>query len=84
MNLLKLLSLLLPSYTPQSGDDTREVLRDYPGCGQLGDKNKKECFWSCGWGPNPAKELDVTGLSALLYDKLEDLGMCQALFKVYF
>ena len=75
MNLIQLLSLLLPSYPKQSADDTREVLRDYPGCGQLGDISKKECYWSCDWGHNPLYGLNETGILALIEDKIGHISI---------
>ena len=62
------------------------MLRDYPGCGQLGDTSNKECFWNCDWGPNPLDNithpfygLNKTRTLSLIEDKLEDLGICQDL-----
>ena len=51
MNLIQLLALLIPS-SPDTRDDQREVLRDHPRCGQLGDPGKKECYWGCNWVNN--------------------------------
>ena len=92
MNIAQLLTLLLPTHVPQTGEAPREVLRDFPGCGQLGDPNKQECFWDCDWGPSPLEGLqgDVgTILNGELDDilrfmeaKIESLGMCQELCKV--
>jgi len=76
MNLIQLLALLLPKYDIYD----KSVLKDYPGCGQLGDPGKKECFWHCEWGPNPLDGinhplfgLNETRALALIEDKLEDL-----------
>ena len=79
MNFLKFLSLFLLSHPSHYCECEREILRDYPGCGQLGDKGKKECFWGCEWETNPL--LGVSGnLSAILEvieAKIKPLGKCQ-------
>ena len=79
MNLLQLISLLLPSYNPvqQPVDDTIEVLEDYPECGQLGDASNKECFWGCDWEPSPLEGLDDRHILGLIHYKVLLLGMCQ-------
>ena len=45
MNLVNLLTLLVQTQTK----DDRRVLRDSPGCGQIGKESNKECFWGCDW-----------------------------------
>ena len=50
MNILELLSILIPTSVHQPH---REVLEDSPGCGMLGDQEKRECFWGCQWVENP-------------------------------
>ena len=85
MNIVQLLTLLLPSYRPQEpGETPKEVWRDYPGCGQLGDPNKKECFWDYDWGPSPLEGVkgDPQKQLDLLVAKLQLLGMCQDLCEV--
>ena len=94
MNIVQLLTLLLPSYRPQEPEETpKEVWRDYPGCGQLGDPNKKECFWDCDWGPNPLEGLSrdrptilnggLDGILQFMEAKMQPLGMCQDSWKLY-
>ena len=73
MNLLQLLTLLLPNKTPNIVK--KEVLRDYPGCGQLGDPSKKECFWGCDWVQSPIAGKSVNEAFGLIGYKLEELGM---------
>ena len=80
MNLLQLLTLLLPNKTPTTNNVKKEVLRDYPGCGQLGDPSKKECFWGCDWVQSPIAGKSVNEAFGLIGDKLEELGMKQNLF----
>ena len=53
MNILNLLSILTSAPVPGS-DKNKEILRDFPGCGRLGDVGKKECYWGCQWGENNA------------------------------
>ena len=79
MNITQLLTLLLPTYRPQSGEVTKEVLRDFPGCGQLGDPEKKECFWGCNWEPSPLEGIkgDLGKIELLIGAKIQSLGMCQ-------
>ena len=77
MNIVQLLSLLIHETPPETSEDTREILRNYPGCGQLGNPSNKECFWDCEWGPNPFLEISQQQVFFLLYDNLIQLGMCQ-------
>ena len=78
MNFLKFLSLFLLSHPSQYCECEREILRDYPGCGQLGDPGKKECFWGCEWETNPLLELrENNSAIEVIEAKLQPLGKCQ-------
>ena len=78
MNLLQLLTLLLPNKTPNIVK--KEVLRDYPGCGQLGDPSKKECFWGCDWVQSPIAGQSSTDSINIVFNKIYELGMGQNLW----
>ena len=57
MNIVELLSILIPTSVHKPH---REVLEDFPGCGKLGDQEKRECFWGCQWVNNPYYEISTT------------------------
>ena len=75
MNIVELLSILIPTSVHKPH---REVLEDSPGCGKLGDLQKRECFWGCQWEENPyykISQLDATiAASDLLEQRLEQLS----------
>jgi hypothetical protein len=74
MNLVRLISLLLQP--PAPSDDTREVLRDYPGCGQLGSEDKKECIWGCEWRTSEYQNLNLDESVAVAVKTVREKGMC--------
>ena len=65
MNILELLSILIPTSVHQPH---REVLKDSPGCGMLGDQEKRECFWGCQWVENPYYEISQSGAVGVVQD----------------
>ena len=36
-------------------------LRDYPGCGQLGSRDKRECNWDCEYEVQAARTSELSG-----------------------
>ena len=71
MNLVNLLTLLVQTQTK----DDRRVLRDSPGCGQIGKESNKECFWGCDWLPvSPIKDITSEDVLQKLQGHFVDQG----------
>ena len=74
MNILRILYILNGVTVDNKGRKPREILTDFPGCGQLGNVSKKECIWNCDWQNSTMDGLTAGQIEVKMDTAVKDLG----------
>ena len=75
MNILRILSILSGGSVNIRNDQPKEILSEFPGCGQLGSTAKIECMWKCDWRNSTIDDLSLEEISKMLAKKVTSIGV---------
>ena len=81
IDILKIFLILYGGGVDKRGEKPKEILSNFPGCGQLGNVTKKECTWGCDWQNSTIDGLSFEEIDKMFDKAIESIGKKQYYLK---